>query len=236
MSESVVTRGVLGAEALAIGHEKKVVVPNLSFSLEAGQSLALVGGNGSGKTTLLRTIAGLLPPLGGTIQVLGTSPGRAARRLAWLGQFQTTNPLLPLRARDVVRMAFFPDRGLWGRLTAGDETLVEEALAFFGADRFAKKPISELSGGQRQRVYLAYVLARRADLVLLDEPLSNLDGGGMDLYGQAIDRWKASGTSVVVATHNLEDAAACDRALVFGPEGWAFGPGNEVLQGLPHHH
>jgi ABC-type Mn2+/Zn2+ transport system ATPase subunit len=236
MSEPLEKRLVLGAEALAIGHEKKVVVPDLSFSLEAGQSLALVGGNGSGKTTLLRTVAGLLPPLGGRLQVLGTSPAGASRRLAWLGQFQTTNPLLPLRARDVVRMAFFPDRGLWTRLTASDETLVDEALTFFGAQGFAKKPISELSGGQRQRVYLAYVLARRADLVLLDEPLSNLDGGGMALYGQAIDRWKAGGTSVVVATHNLEDAAACDRALVFGPEGWTFGPGEEVLQGLPHHH
>jgi ABC-type Mn2+/Zn2+ transport system ATPase subunit len=226
----------LCAEGLAIGHEKKVVVSGLEFGLEPGQSLALVGGNGSGKTTLLRTIAGLLPPVAGQVRVLGTTPAGAARRLAWLGQFQTTNPLLPLRARDVVRMAFFPDRGLWDRLTAGDEAVVDEALAFFGADRFSKKPVSDLSGGQRQRVYLAYVMARRAELVLLDEPLSNLDGGGMDLYGRAVDRWKSLGTSVVVATHNLEDAAACDRALVFGPEGWKFGPGDEVLQGLPHHH
>ena len=227
---------VLQVLNLSIGHEKKTVVENLSFSLESAATLALVGGNGSGKTTLLRTIAGLLPPLAGSVTVLGGTPAAASKRVAWLGQFQNTNPLLPLRARDVVRMAYFPDRGLWKALKPDDERVIDEALAYFGADVFAKKPISELSGGQRQRIYLAYVLARRAELVLLDEPLSNLDAGGMDLYAQAVDRLKAQGASVVVATHNLEDAAACDRALVLGPDGWTFGSGNQVLHTLPHHH
>jgi len=226
----------LRASGLAIGHEKKAVVEGLNFELDAGATLALVGGNGSGKTTLLRTVAGLLPPLSGTVTVLGMPPAAATKRLAWLGQFQTTNPLLPLRARDVVRMAFFPDRGLWGRLKPADEGVVDDALEYFGAAAFAKKPISELSGGQRQRVYLAYVLARRADLVLMDEPLSNLDVGGMDLYAKALGRLQKEGTTVVVATHNLEDAAACEKALVLGPEGWRFGPGSEVLHELPHHH
>jgi ABC-type Mn2+/Zn2+ transport system ATPase subunit len=226
----------LVAANLAIGHEKKAVVEGLNFTLEGGSTLALVGGNGSGKTTLLRTIAGLLAPLSGTVRVLGTTPAAATKRLAWLGQFQNTNPLLPLRARDVVRMAFYPDRGLWGRLTGEDEAAVDEALAYFEAQRFSKKPISDLSGGQRQRVYLAYVLARRADLVLMDEPLSSLDAGGMDLYARALGRFRTSGAAVVVATHNLEDAAACDQALVLGPEGWRFGPGREVLSELPHHH
>jgi len=223
------------ADNLAIGHEKAIVT-DLSFRLACGSSLALVGGNGSGKTTLLRTIAGLLSPLGGSVTVLGTTPGGAARRLAWLGQFQSTNPLLPLRARDVVRMAFYPDRGLWDRLTPTDEAAIDGSLEFFGARALAKKPVSELSGGQRQRVYLAYVAARRAELILLDEPLSNLDAGGMDLYGRAVEAWKTAGATVVVATHNLEDAAACDFALVLGPDGWHFGPGHEVLHDLPHHH
>lgn len=225
----------LKLESLTIGHDKPVI-EGLTLTLARGSSLALVGGNGSGKTTLLRTIAGLLTPLAGSLTVLGTSPGQASRKLAWLGQFQNTNPLLPLRARDVVRMAFYPDRGLWKRLTTDDERTVDEALDFFEATRFAQTPISDLSGGQRQRVYLAYVAARRAELVLLDEPLSNLDVGGMDLYARAVDTWSTAGTTVVVATHNLEDAAACDQALVLGPHEWKFGPGHEVLKELPHHH
>jgi ABC-type Mn2+/Zn2+ transport system ATPase subunit len=226
----------LKAERLSIGHDKRPVVTGLHFTIEQGASLALVGGNGSGKTTLLRTVAGLLPPLEGSVKVLGTTPAAATKRLAWLGQFQATNPLLPLRARDVVRMAFYPERGLWDRLSVADEAIVDEALSFFGAEGFARKPVSDLSGGQRQRVYLAYVAARRADLILLDEPLSNLDVGGMDLYARAVEAWKAAGATVVVATHNLEDAAACDLALVFGPDGWRFGAGHEVLHALPHHH
>jgi ABC-type Mn2+/Zn2+ transport system ATPase subunit len=213
----------LSASGLSIGHEKRPVVSGLDFALDAGSSLALVGGNGSGKTTMLRTLAGLIPPLAGTVRVLGTEPSAAVRRVAWLGQFQNTNPLLPLRARDVVRMAFYPGRGLWGTIGRDDERAVDDALVTFGASSFAKKPISELSGGQRQRVYLAYVLARRAELVLLDEPLSNLDVGGMDLYAQAVERWKNEGTTVVVATHSAEDAAACDRTLVFEQGRWRFG-------------
>jgi len=227
---------VIRAQGLSIGHDKKSVVDGLSFVLEAGSTLALVGGNGSGKTTLLRTIAGLLPPLAGSLEVLGGTPASAARRLAWLGQFQNTNPLLPLRARDVVRMAFYPDRGLLSPLTAADEAVIDEAMAFFGTATFARRPISDLSGGQRQRIYLAYMMARRADLVLMDEPLSNLDAGGMDLYAQAVEALRARGATVVVATHNLEDAAACDQALVFETGAWRFGPGREILGSLPHHH
>ena len=236
MSDSPIENPALVARGLAIGHEKKAIVEGLDFALEAGTTLALVGGNGSGKTTLLRTIAGLLPPLSGNVEVLGTTPSAATRRLAWLGQFQNTNPLLPLRSRDVVRMAFYPERGLWTKLSSSDEATVDHAMEYFEAAAFAKKPISELSGGQRQRVYLAYVLARRAELVLLDEPLSNLDAGGMDLYARVLERFRDEGATVVVATHNLEDAAACDRALVLGPEGWRFGGGREVLVELPHHH
>lgn len=227
---------VIRAAGLSIGHDKRPVAEGLSFDLETGSTLALVGGNGSGKTTLLRTIAGLLAPLAGTLTVLGTTPAAAARRAAWLGQFQNTNPLLPLRARDVVRMAFYPDRGLWDPLTGADEAVVDEALDYFEARVFAKKPISDLSGGQRQRVYLAYVLARRADLVLMDEPLSSLDAGGMALYTKAVEAFRARGATVITATHNLEDAAGCDRALILGPDGWKYGPGHELLHHLPHHH
>lgn len=222
---------------LAIGHERRTVVHGLSFSLERGKSLALVGGNGSGKTTLLRSIAGLLQPLAGQVRVLGKTPAEANRQMAWLGQFQNTNPLLPLRARDVVRMAFYPERGLFRSLTAEDEKQVDEALDFFEARRFGRKPISELSGGQRQRVYLAYVMARRADLALMDEPLSGLDSGAMALHEQAVSQLLARGATLITATHNLDDAAACDFALNLGPEGWHFGRGNDVVQtAVPHSH
>ena len=226
----------LSARGLTIGHEKRPVVSGLTFDLDVGSTLALVGGNGSGKTTLLRTLAGLIPALAGSVRVLGSEPSGAVRRIAWLGQFQNTNPLLPLRARDVVRMAFYPDRGLWGTIGQDDENAVDAALEFFGAAGFARKPISELSGGQRQRVYLAYVTARRAALVLMDEPLSNLDGGGMDLYAQAVDRWKQQGVTVIVATHSVEDAAASDRTLLLEQGRWSFGSGLAHDQDRAHIH
>jgi ABC-type Mn2+/Zn2+ transport system ATPase subunit len=221
---------------LHTGYERSNVLPAVDLELFPGHSLALVGGNGSGKTALLRTIAGLLAPISGRLEVLGTTPIKAVRRLAWLGQFTTTNPLLPLRGRDVVRMAFYGERGLWKRITVSDELVVDQALEAMGAAEFARQPISDLSGGQRQRIYLSYVLARRAELVLLDEPMSNLDSGGMLKYYEAVTALGLRGATVITATHNLEDAAHCDFALVLGAEESRFGPGRELVASLGHHH
>jgi ABC-type Mn2+/Zn2+ transport system ATPase subunit len=221
---------------LHTGYEKANVLPAVDLELFPGQSLALVGGNGSGKTTLLRTIAGLMPAISGRLEVLGTTPQKAVRRLAWLGQFTATNPLLPLRGRDVVRMAFYGERGLWRRITAADEKVVDAALETFGATEFGTQPISDLSGGQRQRIYLSYVVARRAELVLLDEPLSNLDAGGMQVFYHAVAALSRQGATVITATHNLEDAADCDFALVLGEDETRFGPGRELVESLAHEH
>lgn len=207
------TTPILSCRQLRIGHDGQPIVDQLSLELRPGETLALVGGNGSGKTTLLRTIGGLTEPLGGSLSVLGLPPREAGRHLAWLGQFHPTNPLLPLRVIDVVRMARFPERGLLKPLSATDRSLVDEALEFTGMTRFRRKPLGLLSGGQRQKVFLAYVVARQAALILLDEPLQNLDKEGDALVAEAIRRWKASGSAVVVATHDPHEAGRANLLL-----------------------
>jgi len=119
---------VVEARALAIGHGRRAVVSDIDLTVGAGESIALVGVNGSGKSTLLKTIAGLLEPVGGELRVFGERPGRAAQRMAYLGQFHAGGGLLPMRVRDVVMMARYRRHGLLGRLDRGDRRAVADAL------------------------------------------------------------------------------------------------------------
>jgi ABC-type Mn2+/Zn2+ transport system ATPase subunit len=216
-------------QGLTIGYRGDVVVPDIDLRVGPGTSLALVGTNGSGKSTLLRTLVGLQAPLGGVLQVLGREPGASPRRVAYLSQFHASGFMLPLRAVDVVRMARFPSLGLLGRMTRTDHDLVRWAMETMDVTDLADAPLRSLSGGQRQRVYLAQVLARRADLVLLDEPNAGLDAGGRERYLDAFAAELHRGAALVTATHDISEAVEYDQVLLLARRVVALGPGATVL-------
>jgi ABC-type Mn2+/Zn2+ transport system ATPase subunit len=218
------------ASNLKVGYAGEPIVSDVFFQLKAGQAIALIGTNGSGKSTLLKTIVGLLPPLGGEITIFGLPPGRAPRRIAYLGQFHAAAFILPLRAIEVVRMGRFPELGLWGRMHSTDDEIVHSAMRTMGIEHLADAPIRSLSGGQQQRTYLAQVLAHQADLLVLDEPTSGLDAAGRDLYLQAFNNEICRGASIVVATHDIqEEAALCHQVMLLARRVVALGPPNEVI-------
>ena len=216
------------ASQLCVGHQGETVVADLNFRLEPGQVLALVGSNGSGKTTLLKTIAGLLPPVSGTLEVLGPGPRRAGG-IAYMGQFHPSSFMLPLRVYDVVRMARYAAHGLFGRMNAADEQAVQEALATLGVLDLAEAPLNALSGGQRQRVFLAQAFARDAGLVLLDEPAANLDAGARAIYRKRVRQLSDAGCSIIISTHDIDEAAECDTTMLLAHRVVAFGPSAEIL-------
>jgi ABC-type Mn2+/Zn2+ transport system ATPase subunit len=217
------------ARALRIGDDGRAVVDGIDLVVADRSSLALVGTNGSGKSTLLRTIVGLLPALGGELAVLGTRPGGAPVRLAYQSQFHASGFVLPLRAIDIVRMARFPARGLFGRMTGEDDDLVNSAMRTMGIEALARQPLRSMSGGQQQRVYLAQALARHADLIVLDEPTAGLDAGGRELYLAAFAAELARGAAIVTATHDIAEAAEYDQVMLLARRVVALGPGAEVL-------
>lgn len=224
MNESFIT-----ARDLTIGYGRQVIISGINFTLEPGKTLALVGVNGSGKSTLLKTIAGLLPKIEGNITVFGREPGKTPVRIAYLSQFNPAGFLLPLRAIDVVRMGRFSALGLLGRMKKEDEDIVRNSMDFMGVPHLADKALSTLSGGQRQRVFLAHVLARQADLFLLDKPASGLDVPGNELYKKAVAAILKRGASLVIATHNIKEASICDQAMLLAQRVVTYGPGNSVL-------
>lgn len=220
---------------LAVGYGERAVVEDIELSLPTGQVLALVGSNGSGKSTLLKTLVGLLAPVGGSLEILGRTVGettphrRRAARVAYLSQFHLERSALPLRAIDVVRMGRFARHGLVGRLRQADHDTVARSLERLDIADLADAAVRSLSGGQRQRVYLAQALAAEAELLVLDEPTAGLDAGGHERYANAVADEVARGVAVVVATHDIAEAAQADQVMLLSQRVVAYGPPAEVL-------
>ncbi|MCX7024409.1 MAG: ABC transporter ATP-binding protein [Spirochaetes bacterium] len=226
--------GGIVAESLSVGYGLRVVARELSFRAQAGRMLALVGPNGSGKTTLLRTIASLLPPLGGSVSVDGRDPFRmGARTRASLLSYvpQSAHASWPFTAGEVVSAGRFHATGWFGRATNGDRAAGEEAMATVGVEALADRRIDELSGGELRRVFIARAIAQRAPFMLLDEPAAHLDPARQIELMDVLARLASKGTAVILSIHdvNLARRYAGD-ALVLLPGGVAvFGPAGEVL-------
>ena len=220
---------VLAARRLAVGYDHRPVLSGIDLRLESGGSVALVGSNGSGKSTLLKTFAGLLGPVDGAFEILGRPIAEACGDIAYLSQSHANGLTLPLRAIDVVRMARFDKRGRLSRRRPADDAIVAESLERMGITHLADRALRDLSGGQQQRVYLAQVLARRASLLLLDEPTAGLDATGRAAYLEAVEVERARGAAVITATHDVGEASSCDRVLLVARRLIADGPPADVL-------
>jgi iron complex transport system ATP-binding protein len=216
----------LRAEGLIIRYGARTAVDGVSLALPTGQSLALIGPNGSGKTTLLHAIAGLVSPTAGT---LVRDPGPVSLVL----QATDVDRSLPITVRDCVRMGRYPARGLLGRFAAGDHAAVAAAMERLDVADLADRQLHDLSGGQRQRALVAQGLAQDHELLLLDEPVNGLDPPSRDLILSVVDEERAQGRTVVLSTHNLDDAGRCDRVLLLATRAIAFGAPEDVLR--EHH-
>jgi ABC-type Mn2+/Zn2+ transport system ATPase subunit len=216
-------------DQVSVGYGGHRVVDDVSLTMGPGDLLVLMGTNGSGKSTLLKTLAGLLAPISGAVQVLGAAPGKRPSDVAYLPQHPGSLDTLPLRVRDVVSMGRFATRGLLGRMRADDRRIVTESLQRTGAHTFADRALRELSGGQQQRTHLAQVLARQAMVLLLDEPTAGLDANGRRAVTEAIDAERARGAAVVLATHDLADAEHADEVMLLAHGIVAQGAPGETL-------
>jgi zinc/manganese transport system ATP-binding protein len=151
------------------------VLRQVSFTLATGEFCGLIGANGSGKTTLLRTILGFQSPDQGTVAIEQMPGRRGLPSFGYVPQKLSFDPELPLRARDLVALGL--DGHRWGVSLPSRQRRrqIDEMLYAVGAESFADQRIGRLSGGQQQRVFIAHALIRRPRLLLLDEPLANLD-------------------------------------------------------------
>lgn len=209
------------------GRNRHTVGRNLSGSLQRGTLTLLLGANGSGKSTLLRTIAGLQPPLGGSVRWGGhdaarLTPGELARTLSIV---LTTRPEAPLlTAAEVVELGRIPYSRTLRRATPADRAAVARALTLTQTESLARRTLGTLSDGERQRVFLAKALAQQTPAILLDEPTAFLDHPGKRHILNLLRRIAHEESKlVVVSTHDVELALhAADGAWLLRPDGLRF--------------
>ena len=220
----------ISADHLCVGYGKHPVVEGVMLDMYPGELLVLIGTNGSGKSTLLKTLAGLIHPVHGDLHVLGQHAGQLPTRVAYLPQHPVSSHTLPLQVRDVVTMGRFAHLGLFKRTSSSDRTIVSSAMQRTGIDEQANKPIRDLSGGQQQRTHLAQVLAREAEILLLDEPTAGLDINGRKLVAELIAAERARGVAVVMATHELADAEQATSVMLLAQRVVSMGPPKDALR------
>lgn len=218
------------SRSLQVGYDRRLVVGDMTFDLVPGDLMVLIGTNGSGKSTLLKTLAGMIAPLSGEVSVLGQKPGSLPSRVALLPQHPVSSHTLPLRAEDVVEMGRFAHLGLLKPSTPADRLIVDESMARTGVCKFAKTPLRNLSGGQQQRTHLAQVLARQAEVLLLDEPTAGLDVTGRCAVADIITQERIRGVTVVMATHEISDAESANTVMLLAQRVVAIGSPAEVLR------
>lgn len=166
---------VLRVEDVSVSLGGRRVLDRVSFSLEGGGFCGLIGSNGAGKTTLLRVILGLINPSSGRVVVVGGTRSRQDPQVGYVPQKIVLEADMPLRARDLVGLGLDGHRFGISKPGAKRRIAVEEMLNAVGAAQFADARIGHLSGGEQQRVMIAQALICRPKLLLLDEPLANLD-------------------------------------------------------------
>ena len=218
------------AAGLSIGHDGRRVVGEINFDLRPGDLLVLIGTNGSGKSTLLKTLAGMLAPISGEVSILGRQAGAMPSRVAFLPQHPVSSHTLPLRAEHVVEMGRYAHLGLLKRSKQRDREIVAQSMARTGVNEFATRALRDLSGGQQQRTQLAQVLARRAEVLLLDEPTAGLDVNGRKAVADLISQEREHGVTVVLATHEISDADSATAVMLLAQRVVAIGSPAEALR------
>jgi zinc/manganese transport system ATP-binding protein len=170
-----VSEEVLEVDGVSVSLGGRQVLDRVSFSVGPGEFTGLIGSNGAGKTTLLRVILGLQPPGAGRVLLSGQARRRRATSIGYVPQKVLLDPDMPMRARDLVGLGLDGQRFGMPVPSAKRRAKVDEMLRAVDAERFADARVGNLSGGEQQRVLIAHALIARPRLLLLDEPLANLD-------------------------------------------------------------
>ena len=236
---------LLQTQNLSLKQGERVLIADLNLTIGAGEAWIVLGENGCGKSTLLSSLAGWFKPCGGAVLLGGqaiaqVAPAQRAKQIAW--QTQQDECPFPLTALEKTLTGRHPHLSRWEWESAADLALAQQQLARLDLADFGARDLASLSGGERRRVSLATALTQQAPLLLLDEPLSQLDLRHQQQALGVLREELQQGRSIVMVSHDPNHAAqfATHALLLFGNGQWQAGVladvlNAEMLSKLYHH-
>ena len=218
---------LLTCENLTLGYENTPLVRDLSFSVNAGDYLCIIGENGTGKSTLMRTLLHLQSPLSGAIR---TGDGLRPHDIGYLPQQTPVQKDFPASVREIVLSGCQGRSGLRPFYTREDKRLAAENMEKMGLTELSDRCYRELSGGQQQRVLLARALCATGKLLLLDEPVSGLDPKvTADMYRLIESLNRDDGITIVMISHDVAAALRYASHILYLGDAVFFGPTRDFL-------
>ena len=220
----------LEMENVEAGYNGENILKKISFSVPAGQSLAVVGPNGAGKSTLFKVLVGILPIRSGSVQIHGKPLGYHMNCVAYVPQREAIDWKFPVTVLDVVVMGRFGKLKWLQKPGKNDVDIAMQSLDQMGIGDLAKNSIADLSGGQQQRVFLARALAQNPHILLLDEPFTGVDASTQETTMNLLEGLHQQGVTSMVSTHDLNLAATrFSQVLLINRKLIAFGKPEEVF-------
>ncbi len=190
---------------LTLGYDGSAVCKNVSFTVEAGDYLCIVGDNGSGKSTLMKSLLRLLEPIEGKITL---SDGVTRKDIGYLPQRNEIQKDFPATVGEIVRSGCVTDKGFHFFMGKAQKTRAEKNMRCMKIYDLKSRPFARLSGGQQQRTLLARALCAAEKILLLDEPVSGLDASSAeDMYSAINHLNRDHGTTIIMITHDLQAVA-----------------------------
>jgi zinc/manganese transport system ATP-binding protein len=226
------TPEVLSVDGVSVSLSGRQILDDVSFTVQAGQFTGLIGPNGAGKTTLLRVILGLQRPSRGSVAVQGQPLTGRNRSIGYVPQKVLLDPDMPMRARDLVALGLDGHRFGMPRRSKERSQAVRDMLHAVDAGHFADARVGNLSGGEQQRVLIAQALISRPRLLLLDEPLANLDiRSGQEIISLLARIAREHQIAVLLSAHEVNPLLpVMDRVVYMAGGRAASGPTDEVIR------
>jgi zinc/manganese transport system ATP-binding protein len=222
---------VVEVEQVRIRLGGRTILEDISMTVNEGEFIAMLGPNGAGKSTLLKTLLGLIKPSAGTVRVLGHTARRGNKDIGYAPQHRTLESDLALRARDVVGFGLDGNRWGIGLPNARRRELIDEVLREVDALDLANAPVGQLSGGEQQRLLIAQALLTNPRLLLLDEPLANLDiSREGEIVALVAKVCRERNVAIMLVTHDINPLLpVVDRVLYMANGKSALGTLDEVV-------
>lgn len=213
---------IVKAEHLTFEYSDAAVLKDVTFTLNRGDFLGIIGANGAGKSTLIKLMTGILQPDSGSIELFGGSVKDARAKIGYVAQKAASfNSSFPATVREVVMSNLYAKTGLFRRYTKEHEQMLQNVLEQVGMEDYADRLIGKLSGGQQQRVFIARALIGEPELLFMDEPTVGVDAQSVHAIMQLIKKLNDNGLTIIMTNHDTPTLVeASNKLLIFCEHGY----------------